>query len=84
MNKILETKKYYMLNYQNLTTSNFKMPLDWRTPLHWIVENFSDNTSYVSCVAKWSKLLFTELLFSNPGDKVLKIGKLWDKSVPYL
>ena len=36
-----------------------------------LFRKFSNITLYVSCVAKMSKLLFTKLLFSNPGDKVL-------------
>ena len=60
-----------------LTTSNFNM-ISKHVP--WIGEQwyigllfqqFSNITTYVSCVAKLSKLLFTESLFSNPGDKVL-------------
>ena len=75
---------------QILTTPNFNM--NWKL-VPWIGEKqyigllfqqFSNITTYVSCVAKLSKLLFTESLFSNPGDKVLKSRKIMGQICPVL
>ena len=79
-----------MSHSQILTTSNFNM--NWNF-VPWIGEQrhigllfrqFSNITTYVSCVAKLSKLLFTEWLFSNPGDKVLKSKKIRGQICPVL
>ena len=62
---------------QILTISNFNMNqklVPWigeKLYIGLLFRQFSNITIYVSCVSKFSKLCFTESLFSNPGDKVL-------------
>ena len=46
--------------------------------------HFSNITIYIRVVGKMLHQHFNVLLFSNPGYKVRKDGKLQDRSVPYI